>query len=246
MLQSTFSFLPDITGAKEQRLWKQGITSWDKFLTTISIKGITAEKKREYDLLIQRAKQAILEDNVSFFKNMQQKEMWRLYPSFKERVVYLDIEISNNKKEIMLVGLSDGYETKTFVQGINLDREAIIKALSKNILLITFNGSSHDLPVLERYCKTAFNCPHIDLKHCCARLNWTGGLKEVEKKLNLRRPEHLHGSPSDAWRAFLASRDKGYLDLIIQYNEEDVINLKPIMEKSYQELEKGYKIKFFF
>ena len=77
---------------------------------------------------------------------------------------------------------------------------------------------------------------HIDLKPLCVNLGWKGGLKEVEKTLGISRPAHLHGNPVDLWRAFHASGDREYLDLLIAYNEEDVVNLKAVMEKVYAEL----------
>ena len=65
------------------------------------------------------------------------------------------------------------------------------------------------------------------------------GLKQIERDLNLKRPANLYGKPYDAYKAFLASGDKEYLELLIKYNEEDIINLKPIMEYCYNNLKKN-------
>ena len=63
----------------------------------------------------------------------------------------------------------------------------------------------------------------------------------IEEEVGIKRPIHLKAygeNPIDLWRAFLASGDKEYLDLLIQYNEEDIINLKPLMEYVYGKLKK--------
>ncbi|MBW3022318.1 ribonuclease H-like domain-containing protein, partial [Candidatus Woesearchaeota archaeon] len=40
----------------------------------------------------------------------------------------------------------------------------------------------------------------------------------------------------DLWKAYHASGDKEYLQLLVQYNEEDIVNLKPLMEYCYKRL----------
>ena len=68
------------------------------------------------------------------------------------------------------------------------------------------------------------------MKPLCINLNLLGGLKEVEKQLNLRRPSHLKGNAVDLWKAFHASGDREYLDLLLDYNQEDCENLQGIMD----------------
>ena len=55
-----------------------------------------------------------------------QSEHWRLYDWFREQAVFLDIETTGLGRDssITVVGLSDGYETKTMIKGINLKRIA--------------------------------------------------------------------------------------------------------------------------
>ena len=112
----------------------------------------------------------------------------------------------------------------------------IEKELTKFKLLITFNGSSFDLPKLKRELGVNVIIPHIDLKPLCVNLGLVGGLKKVEKELNLRRPAHLNGNPVSLWKAFHASGDREYLELLIEYNREDIENLKGVMETVYRKL----------
>ncbi len=78
--------------------------------------------------------------------------------------------------------------------------------------------------------------PHIDLKPLCVNLELKGGLKEVEKVLNLKRPPHLYGNPVELWKTFHASGDREYLDLLLEYNREDCENLKGVMDYVYEEM----------
>ncbi len=230
MIQNSFIFLPKISIKKEQSIWKQGVTNWNKFLSTNKIKGISDKNKLIYNELIKQAKQSLLEEDLSFFiKHLKQKHMFRLYSYFKDSLLFLDIE-PFSKRDILLVGLFDGYETKTLIKNINIDKNNLEKEINKYKLLITFNGLTYDIPMLKKVLKLEIKIPHIDLKQLCINLNYKGGLKEIENILNLKRPIHLKGSPFDAYKAFLASQDQEYLDLIIQYNQEDIINLKPIAE----------------
>ena len=51
---------------------------------------------------------------------------------------------------------------------------------------------------------------------------------------SLKRPAHLYGNPIQLWKAFHVSGDREYLELLIEYNREDVENLKLIADIVYQ------------
>jgi len=236
MIKKSFIFLERISNKKEQAIHRQNINDWNDFLKAPKIRGINLLKKAYYDRQIHEAQKALLEEKSYFFINrLPQKEMWRLYDEFKDQACFLDIEIGSDGK-VILVGISNYYRTNTFICNINLDKSLLEKELQKYKLLITFNGSAFDLPKLKKELQIEIKIPHIDLKPLCVNLNLKGGLKEVEKILNLKRPPHLNGNPVDLWKAYHASGDKEYLDLMIQYNNEDIENLKGVMEYVYKEL----------
>ena len=98
------------------------------------------------------------------------------------------------------------------------------------------------MPKLKKELDVEINLPHLDLKPLCVNLNLKGGLKKVEKILNLKRPSHLYGNPVNLWKTFHASGDREYLDLLIEYNREDIENLKFIADHIYKKMsEKLYK-----
>ncbi len=236
MIRHSFVLLERIQQRKERALWQQGITTWDEFWKASSIKGIAPEKKYYYDRRLREAQQALQQGDSSYFPGkLPQKEMWRLYDSFRDECCFLDIETDVWGK-ITVVGVSNYYQTWTFVQSANLDRGGIEQLLSRFKILITFNGSSFDVPKLKKQLRVEVRMPHIDLKPLCVNLGLKGGLKEVERILNLKRPAHLLLDPIACWENFLVTGDREQLDLLIGYNTEDIENLKGVMEYVYKKM----------
>ena len=239
MIRNSYIFLHGISYKTERNIVNQGVKHWNDFLKIDKIPKISEIRKRDYDKAILLAKQQLIIENASYFNILPKKETWRLYEYFKDEALFLDLEV-DGKKNIILIGLYDGEHTKIFVKNINLDFNLLRREIKKYKLLITFNGSSFDLPLLKKHIPE-INMPHIDLKHCCSRLNLKNGLKEIEKQLDIKRPRNLNGHPVELWKALHASFDREYLDLLVQYNEEDIINLKTIMDYCYNKLKNEYR-----
>lgn len=239
MIQHSFMFLEKISFKREKLWWQQGIIDWNTFLKTEKIKGITHLKKLYYDRKIKEAQQALANGDSSYFNGkLAPKHMWRLYDYFKEECGFLDIEIDSYGK-IVVVGISDYFSTNFFVRGANLEKSVLEKELKKYKVLVTFNGGAFDLPRLRKQFGISLLIPHIDLKPLCVNLGMKGGLKEIETQLNLKRPAHLYGNPVGLWKAFHASGDREYLELLLDYNREDVENLKAVMEKVYKKMKEN-------
>ena len=147
------------------------------------------------------------------------------------------------------------------IKGINLDYDILKKELSKYKLIITFNGSTFDLPFIRKIYDILPSIPHIDLRHCCQKIGLTGGLKQIEKTLDINRNiiiERFHGGDAlTLWRMYKATGDSYYLDLLVEYNEDEhgelaesiwrviqklpenekeIILLREFQEMSYQEI----------
>jgi uncharacterized protein len=237
MIRNSFIFLERISSKLEKNIWQQGINDWNDFLNCNSIKGISKIKLEYHKRKIKEASGVLVNGNYNYFtRKLPQKEMWRLYQDVKDESCFLDIEV-DEKGVIILVGISNYYETNFFVKGVNLEKNLIERELSKYQAIITFNGGAFDLPKLKRF-GIEFNMVHIDLKPLCVNMDLVGGLKEIEKELDLRRPMNLYGNPIELWRAFHASGDKEYLDLLIEYNREDCENLRGIMEFVWKKMSK--------
>ena len=123
-----------------------------------------------------------------------------------------------------------------------MNKEILKRELSKYKLIVTFNGASFDLPVIRKYFgqDSLPDIPHIDLRGVCSKIGLKGGLKSIEKQIGIARPDDLvHVYGSDAaylWRKYQATGEKKYLDILIRYNEEDIMNLKPLAEHAVNQL----------
>ena len=247
MIQNSFIMLDKVDYKTEQNIWNQGIYNWDAFLNAQKIKGISHMRKAYYDRQLLKARNALYDSDFSYFiDKLPQSEMWRLYEYFKDECVFLDIETSgvSDKADIVVVGLFDGLDTKTMIKDINLDFYSLKRELAKYKLIVTFNGSTFDIPFIKkRYPDLLPNIPNFDLRVACSRVGLTGGLKEIEKKLGIRRNNIIEkmygGDPLLLWRMFRASGDDYYLNLLVEYNEEDVFNLKKIADYVYNILKKN-------
>ena len=231
VINECFTFLDGIGPRLEIRMRASGIRTWDDFLAAGSVAGISAQRKPYYDRLLLQAKEALQKGDLAYLASkIPQREMWRLYARFKDSCSFLDCEVDSHG-QIIVVTVFDRFECKTLVRNVNLDKKQLEKALDGCGMLITYNGSAFDLPKLREQLAVELNVPHIDLKPLCQRLGLMGGLKDVEKQLGIERPVHLRGHAVDAWKALWASGDKEWLDLLIQYNEEDTVNLYRVVEK---------------
>ena len=247
MIQNSFIFLDRIGNRLEKSLWKMGVHDWELFQRRQSIPGVSCYRKGFYDRKLIEAQKALYNFDAAYFKHiMPSSEQYRLYDFFKDEAVFLDIETSGLSpyySDVTVVGLYDGIDTKMMIKGINLDHEALKKELEKYKLIITFNGASFDLPFLEKcFPNTIPSIPHIDLRPVMKRIGYSGGLKKIERDLNIQRRELVAdldgGDALTLWRSYKASGDEYYLNLLIEYNEEDIINLKKIADFGTKELKK--------
>ncbi|RMD57914.1 exonuclease [Candidatus Woesearchaeota archaeon] len=235
MLFESFVHLPRVSSRRERAIWSQGVRSWSDFLRARKIRGFSGNSKELCDWRIRDSMSRLESGDVSFFANAFPKsENWRLYDSFKDGACFLDIETDGYYGGVTVVGVSDGSSSSVFVRGFNLERYLVERELSKYDIILTFNGSSFDIPVLERYFNMRFSLPHIDLRFVCQKVGLSGGLKAIERALGISRESAVCDfSGADAvmlWRFWKETGDRKYLELLVEYNEEDCANLKPLAD----------------
>ncbi|MGB9736812.1 MAG: exonuclease [Chloroflexus aggregans] len=95
--------------------------------------------------------------------------------------------------------------------------------------IVTFNGSSFDLPTIKRQLnidlKAEFD--HRDLLYECRRRGLHGGLKGVEDRLGITRASAgLSGRDApQLWARYEQYGDHTALQTLLTYNRDDVVNL---------------------
>src|SRR6202158_1412210 len=245
MLQRTFIHIPGIGKQTELGLWEHGIHSWDDAdLFEKRFGAVGGRLQKKLDEYIPRSREAIRRKDAAFFERLSTMgEAWRVFPEFVDQCVYLDIEttgLSSVFDTITTVGLYDGRKYKVFVEGDNL--QDLPAHLSGYSVVVTFNGAGFDLRFLRlAFPNLALPPIHIDLRWITRKLGMRGGLKSIEAELGLKRPdgiEDLTGYDMTVlWAKYLRG-EKSALEQLIQYNTEDVVHLKAIMEIAYDRLSK--------
>ena len=215
--------------------------TWNDFLQATDIRGISESKKPFFDVHIKACQQALFQGNSKHFCCLPSVEQWRLWEEFRDEACFVDIE-TNYRNNITVLGISDGTRVWQFVRHHNLDGKEVERVLKQFKLIVTFNGASFDLPIIRRYFQGVIpEVPHIDLRHAGARAGLTGGLKKIEQEIGIARGEGVDEfSGADAlklWSAYRKTGNKQLLHLLLEYNAEDVVNLKPLADHIYGRLE---------
>ncbi|MGZ9133240.1 MAG: ribonuclease H-like domain-containing protein [Nitrospira sp.] len=118
-----------------------------------------------------------------------------------------------------------------FVRGESLVARDLADELSQYDLLVTFCGTTFDVPMLlAHYPGLPLDQPHIDLCFLGRRLGYRGGLKAIEAQLDIPRAVDLHGlRGQDAvllWNRWQHSHDEHAGAQLLGYNEADCVNLE--------------------
>jgi len=244
MLEHTFVHLPGVGNNTEFSLWKKGVTTWREFLSERHLPRFSNERKARMDAMVLEGRQRLKDSDSRYFRSrLPQRHMWRLLEDFRSGTVYLDIETTgiSLRSPVTVVGIHAGRRTHTMVRGRNLTGPNLEAVLSKADLLVTFNGKGFDMPVLRnQFPGWIPDVPHVDLRHLLARIGHRGGLKAIERELDIERDHRVeYMTGEDAvylWRLWEKKRNENALELLIEYNTEDCRNLEALATYAYRTL----------
>lgn len=237
MLRHTFIHLPGVGAKTERSLWDRGFLDWRDVAGGKRPRSWGVARWDQMKLEIESSEKALSARDAKHFESrMPSSETWRFYEAFADRAAFLDIEttgLGGLEARITVVGVYDGREVRQFVEGIDIDGfEEFIEPFT---LLVTYNGRCFDVPVLRNRFRRAHleRKGHIDLRYVFAAHGFTGGLKGIEKRFGISRPDEVAGMDGYAavicWLRYCNGCAE-YLDILKRYNAEDTRNLKPLAE----------------
>lgn len=154
---------------------------------------------------------------------------------------YLDIETTGLSwlyADITVIGvyLVNGSDSRLVqLVGEKATKDNLIEALEDVGTIYTYNGSRFDLPFI----RTSLDIDlreshhHHDLMYDCWRNNLYGGFKSVEQQLGITRQLKGIGGFEAVmlWLRYQNGGDQNALALLLQYNNEDAVNLKALRER---------------
>jgi uncharacterized protein YprB with RNaseH-like and TPR domain len=150
------------------------------------------------------------------------------------RKLYLDVETTGLDKacdSLTVVGAYDGKEVVQLVRGINLSHEELECLVEEAEQIVTFNGKNFDVPFIQHKFPGVIldGIPHKDLMEVGWKNGMRGGLKELERQLGIDRGEELNGMDAiQLWEEYKEAGKLSSLNRLLEYNREDVVNLKKL------------------
>jgi uncharacterized protein YprB with RNaseH-like and TPR domain len=154
---------------------------------------------------------------------------------------YLDIEttgLSRYYADLTVIGIAleknRKYQVVQLIED-DLYQGKLLDSLEGVDEIYTYNGSRFDLPFIKARLGIDLNrCfRHTDLMYDCWRQNLKGGLKVVERLLNIKRNlTSVDGYAAvQLWFDYVNNNNKQALRTLLEYNQEDVVNLRFLRRK---------------
>ena len=151
---------------------------------------------------------------------------------------YLDIEttgLSAEASRITVIGIhlcSDDGDSFVQLVGDDITGDGLLQALDGVDTIYTYNGDRFDLPFIHHRLGVDLTqtFKHCDLMYHCWQRGLHGGLKGVERQLGIpRRLREVNGYVAVLlWWRYVNDYDEKALHTLLEYNKEDVINLKAL------------------
>ena len=240
MIESTFVHLPGIGDETEARLWAAGCRTWNDLDDRLGdLFGRAKAEKLRVALEESRAAYGALE-LAYFHQRLKGGETWRLASDLiaRERtdgIAYLDIETTG-------LGFPPQSHTTTIAVLWNGEllvehrpeaKRALVERLDREAhLLVTFNGTTFDLPFLRREYGVALAQGHLDLRYWFKRFGHAGGLKAIQTRFpEVHQRASMDIDGFDAVRLWSLHRRgvPNALETLMTYNAEDTIVLEQLM-----------------
>ena len=234
MLEWTFCHLAGLSVSAEAQLWQKGVLCWrDLRLRANEFLGQSTARKVKQDL---DSSELALQQQAwgHFLQALPPGERVRIWPHVIDHSGFLDIETTglSIQDRITTVALLWKGEVKTYVRSVSL--RYLARDLREVEFLVTYNGDRFDLPLLHRELGLNVENPHLDMWPELYSRGFRGGLKACERQLKIhrKRPDLTGANARLLWAEHLKGTSEA-LPKLLQYNAEDVVNLRRILVRVY-------------
>ena len=236
ILKTKFSIFKGIGAITESKIYSAGIKSWEEFIKSKEIDGISAKLHVSICKQIDEWSIALEKFDHKFFaKNLKKNKHWMIFSLFQEHVCYLDIETTGTMAgyhKTTIIGIYNGSSYYDLVRGKSLSKESLQDALKDCKLLVTYFGLCFDIPFLKKeFIGIDLEIPHFDLCFGGREVGLEGGLKSIEKQLSMSRDENI--SSVDGYEAVrlwysYERGNKKALAKLRDYCKVDTVNLSKL------------------
>ncbi|HMN68670.1 MAG TPA: ribonuclease H-like domain-containing protein [Bdellovibrionales bacterium] len=242
MIENSFVHLPGIGHDTEARFWSSGVRDWNDLEQNLGTLFGHA-KAVKIARALQECRAARESGELSYFQaRLKGADMWRLIPDFfsngrRDEIAYLDIETTGLgfPPACASTTIAVLFKGKLEVEHVHERKRLLMHELERDAkLLVTFNGSTFDLPFLRREFKVDLRQPHVDMRYWLARLGRRGGLKKIQATFHdVPQRDYMDIDGFDAVRLWNLHRRAvpNALETLMTYNAEDTLVLEHLVHR---------------
>ena len=240
MLENSFIHLPGIGAGTEEKLWARGLHTWNH-LTENLREVFSAAKAAQVGEALEHGRLAYEAREFSYFQGrFKGAEMWRVLPALLEsecidQIAYLDIETTGLgfPPQCKSTTIAVYYQNQLHIEHTYNRKRELMREIDREAkCLVTFNGSTFDLPFLRREFNFDLRQAHVDLRFWMAKHGLKGGLKAIQKSLSeVRQRDSMDIDGFDAVRLW-NMHQRGVpnaLETLMTYNAEDTVVLEQMI-----------------
>lgn len=217
-----------------EQLHALGVRSWHDAVA--EPERIPAAVRQQVVQECDRCLQALADSDIRYFLDrFCPQDKWRILAEYPGHASFFDIETTGLEYDDTITVIVCWHQDRlhTFVEHENLDE--FLDLLDSIPLLVSFNGSSFDVPrLLEGFHIPELPCPHLDLRWPCYHRGFSGGLKQVAARLGISRPADLQDVAGDEavrlWSMWRHQQNQTAREQLIRYCAADVLLLRPVAQ----------------
>lgn len=245
MLDGAFLHLPGVGPKRYQRLEEARIRDWDDLEQRLPDLGFGPGIRGGIKAALDQCRRARDEQDIDYLvRTLHPSDHWRILGTFLDDTSYFDIETSGLEADSLITVIACHHrgQVQTFVRDQNLDD--FLDLLDDVRLLVSFNGTSFDVPRVESgFHIPSIPCPHLDLRWICYHRQLRGGLKQIERALDIRRADDLQGvDGAEAvwlWNLWESRGNAKALDRLLRYCAADVTGLPLVAARLLEQHQRG-------